>query len=144
MRYHGVSIENTHCHQPPSIVTKSIGIYDHFKVLPISQSLLLIFAQAQYLLKFESLCSVVAWWIMIIDSFVSWFTLGPVQFASHTLVHSPWETHLDGQVITTQKVLFYTFNSLCSKHFCVVVLHLYPNWHVKDLAMTSNHICGYF
>ena len=30
----------------------------------------------------------------------------------------------DGRVITTQKVLFYTFNSLCFKHFCVVVLHL--------------------
>ena len=27
-------------------------------------------------------------------------------------------------VITTQKVLFYTFNALCFKHFCVVVLHL--------------------
>ena len=37
-----------------------------------------------------------------------------------------------GGVITTQKVLFYTFNALCFKHFCVVVLHLYPNWHVKD------------
>ncbi|WJZ84292.1 hypothetical protein VitviT2T_003902 [Vitis vinifera] len=46
------------------------------------------------------------------------------------------------RVITTQKVPFYAFNSLCFKHFCVVVLHLYPNWHVKDLAMTSNHICG--
>ena len=45
-------------------------------------------------------------------------------------------------MITTQKVLFYTFNSLCFKHFCVVVLHIYSNWHVKDLAMTSNHICG--
>ncbi|WKA10592.1 hypothetical protein VitviT2T_028157 [Vitis vinifera] len=48
----------------------------------------------------------------------------------------------DGMLITTQKVLFYTFNSLCFKHSCVVVLHLYPNWHVKDIAMTSNHICG--
>ena len=48
------------------------------------------------------------------------------------------------KVITTQKVSFCAFNSLCFKHFCVVVLHLYPNWHVKDLAMTSNHICGYF
>ena len=46
------------------------------------------------------------------------------------------------QVITTQKVLFYTFKSLCFKHFCVVILHLYSNWHVKDLAMTPNHICG--
>ena len=45
-------------------------------------------------------------------------------------------------LITTQKVLFCTFNSLCFKHFCVVVLHLYSNWHVKDLAMTSNHIGG--
>ena len=49
-----------------------------------------------------------------------------------------------GLLITTQKVLFCAFNSLCFKHFCVVVLHLYSNWHVKDLAMTSNHICGYF
>ena len=47
-------------------------------------------------------------------------------------------THL----ITTQRVLFYTFNSISFKHFCVVILHLYSNWHVKDLAMTSNHICG--
>ena len=45
-------------------------------------------------------------------------------------------------LITTQKVLFYTFNSISFKHFCVVILHLYSNWHVKDLAMTSNHICG--
>ena len=45
-------------------------------------------------------------------------------------------------MITTQKVLFYTFNALCFKHFCVVILHLYSNWHVKDLAMNSNHICG--
>ena len=37
-------------------------------------------------------------------------------------------------MITTQKVLFYAFNSLCFKHFCVVVLHLYSNWYVKDLA----------
>ena len=28
------------------------------------------------------------------------------------------------RMITTQKVLFYTFNALCFKHFCVVVLHL--------------------
>ena len=27
-------------------------------------------------------------------------------------------------LITTQKVLFYTFKALCVKHFCVVVLHL--------------------
>ena len=51
-----------------------------------------------------------------------------------------WSLHII--LITTQKVLFYTFNSLCFKHFCVVVLHLYSNWHVKDLAMTYNHICG--
>ena len=29
-----------------------------------------------------------------------------------------------GLLITTQKVLFYTFNALCFKHFCVVDLHL--------------------
>ena len=43
-----------------------------------------------------------------------------------------------GGVITTQRVLFYTFNSISFKHFCVVILHLYSNWHIKDLAMTSN------
>ena len=53
-----------------------------------------------------------------------------------------YKTILGMSLITTQKMLFYTFNSLCFKHFCVVVLHLYFNWHVKDLAMTSNHICG--
>ena len=35
MRYHGASIKNSYCHQPPSIVTQSIRIYDHFKVSPI-------------------------------------------------------------------------------------------------------------
>ena len=55
-----------------------------------------------------------------------------------------WHELLQVMMITTQKVLFYTFKSLCFKHFCVVILHLYSNWHVKDLAMTPNHICGYF
>ena len=49
---------------------------------------------------------------------------------------------IKGALITTQKVSFCAFNSLCFKYFCVVVLHFYPNWYVKDLAMTSNHICG--
>ena len=35
MRYHGASIKDTYCHQPPSTVTQSIGIYDHFRVSPI-------------------------------------------------------------------------------------------------------------
>ena len=35
-KYHDVSIENTYCYQPPSIVTQSRGIYDHFRVSPIS------------------------------------------------------------------------------------------------------------
>ena len=38
-----------------------------------------------------------AWWIMTFDSLGSWFTIGPIQCASHTLVHSPWETHPDDQ-----------------------------------------------
>ena len=42
MKYHDVSIENTCCRQPPSIVTKSLRIYDHFKVSPIDQNLILI------------------------------------------------------------------------------------------------------
>ena len=56
---------------------------------------------------------------MIIDSLASQFTIGLVQYASHTLVNSPWETHPDGQdksslqlggdaLITTQKLLFYS------------------------------------
>ena len=61
MRYHCVSIENTCCHKPSSIVTQSINIYDHFKVLPIGQSLLLILTHAQYALKVESPCSIVTW-----------------------------------------------------------------------------------
>ena len=97
MRYYGVSIENTYFHQPSLIVTQSIRIYDHFRVLPIGQSLLFILAHTQYPLKIETPCSIVAWWIMTIDSLASWFTIDPVQCASHTLVHSPWETHLDGQ-----------------------------------------------
>ena len=68
MRYHGAFIENTYCHQPPSTATQSIGIYDHFRVSPIYQSLLVILAQTQYLLKVESSYNIVAWWIMKIDS----------------------------------------------------------------------------
>ena len=41
MRYHGASSENTYCYQPLPIVTQSIGIYDHLRISPIGQSLLL-------------------------------------------------------------------------------------------------------
>ena len=92
MRYHDASIENTCYHQPPSAVNQSIGIYDHFSVSPIGQNLSIL-AQAQYPLKVESSCSIVAWWIMTIDSLTSWFSIGHVQCVSHTLAHSPWETH---------------------------------------------------
>ena len=61
MRYHGASIENTHCHKPQSTVTQSIRIYVHFRVPPIGQSLLLILAQAQYPLKVENPCNIIAW-----------------------------------------------------------------------------------
>ena len=44
MRYHDVSIENTCCHQPSSIVLESVRIYDHIKVSLIGQSLLLTLA----------------------------------------------------------------------------------------------------
>ena len=64
-----------------------------------------------------------------VDHYVEVVTVAPVDYFS-------WD------LITTKKVLFCTFNSLCFKHFCVVVVNLYSNWHVKDLAMTSNHICG--
>ena len=97
MRYHSVSIENICCHQPPSTVAQSIRINDYFRVSPIGQILLLILEQAQYPLKAENPCSFVAWWIMTIDSFASWFTIGHVQCASHILVYSPWETHPDDQ-----------------------------------------------
>ena len=61
MRYHGVSIENTYYHQPPSTVTQSIEVYDHFRVSLINQSLLLILAQTQYSLKVENPCNIVVW-----------------------------------------------------------------------------------
>ena len=61
MRYHGAAVENICYHQPPSIVTQSIGIYDHFRVSRIGQSLLLILAHTQNLLKVESPCSIVAY-----------------------------------------------------------------------------------
>ena len=48
IRYHVAYIKNTYCHQPPSIVTQSIRIYDHFRVSPISQSLLLTLAQTLF------------------------------------------------------------------------------------------------
>ena len=60
IRYHGAFIENTYCHQPPSTVTQSIRIYDHFRFSPIGQSLMLIWAEAQYPLKVEIPCSIVA------------------------------------------------------------------------------------
>ena len=34
---------------------------------------------------------------MAIDSLTLLFTIGPIQCASHALVHLPWETHLDNQ-----------------------------------------------
>ena len=93
MRYHSAFIENIYFHQPSSTMTQTIGIFEHIRVLPISQSLLLILAKTQYPLKIESPYSKVVWWIMIIDSLMSWFIVGLVHYASHTLVHSPWETH---------------------------------------------------
>ena len=74
-----------------------LGIYDHFMVSPIGQSLLLILVQTQYLLKVANPYNIVTWWIMIFDSLASWFTVGPVQYAWHTLVHSPWKTDPDSQ-----------------------------------------------
>ena len=61
MRYHNVIIEDTCCHQLSSTMTKSIKIYEHFRVSPISQNLLLILAQGQYPLKVESSCTIVVW-----------------------------------------------------------------------------------
>ena len=84
IRYHGAFIENTCCHQPPSIVTQSIRLYDHFKGLPIGQSLMLILVEAQYPLKIKSPCSIVVWWIMTIDSLASWFTVGCLVCITYT------------------------------------------------------------
>ena len=53
-------IENTCCHQSLSTMTQSIGIYDHFRVSLIGQSLLLILTSTQYPFKVESLCSIVS------------------------------------------------------------------------------------
>ena len=50
-----------------------------------------------YPIKVESLCNIVAWWIITIDSLVSWFIVGPIQCTSYALVHSPWENHLNSQ-----------------------------------------------
>ena len=97
MRYHDASIGNTCCHQPSLIVTQFIGIYDYFIVSLIGWSLLLILVHAQYLFKVKSPWSIVAWCIMTIDSLASWFIVCHVQCASHTLVHSPWEIHPNGQ-----------------------------------------------
>ena len=35
--------------------------------------------------------------IHIFQLYMSWFTICPIQYTSHTLVHSSWKTHLDGQ-----------------------------------------------
>ena len=61
MRYHGASIKNTYCHQPPLIVTQFVAINNHLRVLPIGQSLMLTLTQAQYPFKVESPCSIVVW-----------------------------------------------------------------------------------
>ena len=97
MRYHGASFRNTFCHQPPSIVTQSVRIYDQLSVSPIGQILLLILTEIQYPLKVESPCNIVTLWIITIDSLRSWFILGPVKCVSHALVHLPWQNHNDDQ-----------------------------------------------
>ena len=63
----------------------------------LSSFLLFQEGEKKTLFKVESPYSIVAWWIMTIDSLTSWFIIGPIQCALITLVHSPWETHLDGQ-----------------------------------------------
>ena len=41
----------------------------------------------------------------------------------------------DDFFITTQKVLFYTFDTLCFEHFLYSNWPNEPSWHVKDLEM---------
>ena len=91
IRYHDVFIKNIYCYQPLLIVIQFIGIYDHFRILPIDRSFLLILIQTQYPLKVKSLCNIVIRWIMTIDSLTLWLTIDFVQCTSHTLVYSPYE-----------------------------------------------------
>ena len=49
-------------------MTKSVRMYDHFKVSLTYQSFLLSLTQIQYPLKVESPCSMVVWWIIITSS----------------------------------------------------------------------------
>ena len=93
-------------------MTQSIGIYDYIRVSPICQSLLLILAHAQDSLKVESLCNIVVWWIMTTDSLTSWFIVGPVQYATHTLVHSPWENHPNNTHHSVRNLWFGSFIQL--------------------------------
>ena len=85
--------------------------------------------------------------IMPLDYFLEWSAwfceLLLSIFLSFSLLHCSGTSNVSvGGSDYYPKVSFYTFKSLCFKHFCVVILHLYSNWHVKDLAMTSNYICG--
>ena len=94
IRYYSVSIENTYCYQLPSIMTQSIGnIWSTYDLSRRSKSLLTL-VQTQYSFKVKSPYSIVVWWIMTNDSLASWFIVGSIQCASHTLVHSPWPRHV--------------------------------------------------
>ena len=57
---HSASIENICSHQPLSIVTHFVRIYDHIRVSSISQSFLLISSHTQYPIKVESSYNIVA------------------------------------------------------------------------------------
>ena len=49
-----------------------------------------------------------------------------------------------GEVITTQKVMFYTFNTLCFEHFLCSNWPKWPNWHIKYLARLLISVCDKF
>ena len=98
MRYHDAFIENTCCHQPPSLVTQSIGIYDHFGVSlthrlkpPLDFGANSISSKGWESMQYGSLVNNDNWWFYIMNHNRSY----PI--ASHTLMHSPSENHPNGQ-----------------------------------------------
>ena len=48
------------------------------------------------------------------------------------------------RVITTQKVLLYTFNTLFFEHFLCSNWPNWPNWHINFLTSLLISVCGKF
>ena len=47
-------------------------------------------------------------------------------------------------VNTTEKVLFFTFNTLCFEHFLFSNCPNWPNWHIKYLVRLLINVCCNF